>query len=73
MENIKLRDFFAALAMQSLLSHHVSGVSKPPNPEGLANEAYLYADAMLAKAIVKVPPPKPTPYPMKLNLPEKLK
>ena len=71
MDNIKLRDYFAGLAMQSLLSNKVSGTNLPPNPEGLAKEAYLYADAMMEKAIMKVPPPKPTPYPMKLNLPER--
>lgn len=63
MDNIKLRDYFAGLAMQSLIQCKISGISEPPNPAGLAKEAYLYADAMLQVAIVKVPPPRPTPMP----------
>ena len=65
MENIRLRDYFAGLAMQSLLSQSISGISHPPNPAGLAKEAYLYADALLEVAVIKVPPPKPTPMPFK--------
>jgi hypothetical protein len=70
MDNIRLRDYFAGLAMQSLLSHKISGISHPPNPAGLAKEAYLYADALLEISIIKVPPPKPTPMPFKLTPPE---
>jgi hypothetical protein len=67
---IKLRNYFAGLAMQSLISNRISGATQPPNPIGLAKEAYLYADAMLEIAAIKVPPPKPTPYPFNIALPE---
>jgi hypothetical protein len=70
MDNIRLRDYFAGLAMQSLLSNSISGVTHSPNPEGLAKEAYLYADAMISISIIKIPPPKPTPLAFKLIPPE---
>jgi hypothetical protein len=67
MDNIKLRDYFAGLAMQSLIiNQKTSGFKEPPNREMLAREAYLYADAMYLISLAKTPPPKPTP----INLPK---
>jgi hypothetical protein len=63
MDNIKLRDYFAGLAMQSLIQCKISGISEPPNPAGLAKESYIYADAMMHVALTKIPPPKPSPMP----------
>lgn len=63
MENIRLRDYLAGLAMQSLILQKISGFTQPPNPDGLAKEAYIYADAMIQYASIKAPPPKPTPMP----------
>lgn len=52
-ERARLRDFFAAAALQGLLAN--SSLDTPP-PSEAAADAYLYADAMLRR---REAPPEP--------------
>jgi len=45
---LSIRDYFAAAALQGLLSNARYGFEKSTNGLGPANDAYYFADAMLA-------------------------
>ena len=44
-DGMSLRDYFAAAALQGIISQYTS--DQPPNVNAMAKEAYLCADAML--------------------------
>lgn len=46
-KGMSLRDYFAAKAMQGLMAGYYS--ASWPDPKILANECYLYADALLER------------------------